>query len=106
MEESLKQSLQKSLLSQQIKYKEEQKRAQAVKREIQKLEMKEAGQESHQNIILPRYVMNQDLKVYEEGEIPPTSIYMAVGYNDMTRVKHIMEGNDEDKRSDVKRGNT
>ena len=50
--------------------------------------------------------MNQDLKVYEEVEIPPTSLYMAVGYNDMQRVKVIMEGNDEDKRSDIKRGNT
>ena len=47
--------------------------------------------------------MNQDLKVYEEVEIPPPSLYKAVGYNDMTVVKTIMEGDDSDKRSEAKK---
>ena len=82
-----------------IKFKEEQKKAQAVMRELEKLEMKESGQASHKNIILPKYVMNQDLKVYEEIEAPPKSIYKAVGYNDMQRVKAMMEGDEKEKRN-------
>jgi len=62
--------------------------------------MKDGGQESHKNIILPKYVMNQDLKVYQEVDRPPKSLYLAVGYNDMNRVKILMEGDDADKRSD------
>ena len=61
--------------------------------------MKESGQESHKNILLPKYVLNDDLKVYEEIDPPPKSLYKAVGYNDMQRVKIIMEGDDEQKRS-------
>lgn len=99
----MKASLQKRLLTQQIKFKEEQKKAQAVKREIQKMEMKETGQESHKNILLPKYVLNADLKVYEEVDCPPKSLYKAVGYNNMEKVKVIMEGNDEEKRSAFER---
>jgi len=60
--------------------------------------MKDEGQELHKNIILPKYTMNQDLKVYEEVDAPPKSLYKAIGFNDMNRVKLMMEGNDEDKR--------
>ncbi len=35
--------------------------------------------------------------------MPPKSLYKAVGYNDMQRVKTIMEGNDADKRSEMER---
>lgn len=103
MEEALKASLQKKLLKEQTKYKEEHKKAEAVKREIEKQEMKESGAESHKNIIIPKYVLNPDLKIYEEIEIPPTSLYKAVGYNDMARVKILMEGDESDKRSDAKK---
>ena len=54
-EQAMKASLQKALLTQQIKFKEEAKRAQALKREMQKAQMKEAGGEDHKNIILPKY---------------------------------------------------
>ncbi len=87
----------------QIQFKEEQKKHKAIKREIQKLEMKESGQETHKNIILPQYEFNKDLNVYEEVNIPPSSMYKAVGYNDMERVKTIMLGNDAEKRSEVKK---
>lgn len=70
-----------------------------MKREIQKLEMKETGGEAHKNILLPKYVLNADLKVYEELDGPPKSLYKAVGYNDMERVKVIMDGDDKEKRS-------
>lgn len=43
------------------------------------------------------------MKVYEEIDIPPSSLYKAVGFNDMHRVKVIMEGDDKDKRSDAKK---
>ena len=65
--------------------------------------MKESGAEIHKNIILPKYVLNQDLKVYEEIDIPPTSLYKAVGFNDKQRVKTFIEGDDEDKRSEAKK---
>ena len=58
MEEGIKQGLQKALLAQKIKFKEEQKKAQALMREVEKQEMKNQGQEVHKNIILPKYVMN------------------------------------------------
>ena len=94
----MKASLQKALVVQKTKFKEQQKKAQAVQREIQKAQMKQEGGESHQNIILPKYVMNKELKVYEEIDVPPKSLYKVVGYNDMERVKIIMEGDDKDKR--------
>ena len=77
-----------------------------MKREIEKNEMREKGEGAHQNIILPKYMMNQDLKVYEEIDAPPSSMYKAVGYNDMLRVKEMMEGDDADKRSELKRAET
>ena len=52
---------------------------------------------------MPKYVLNKDLNVYEEVDIPPHSLYKAVGFNDMQRVKILMEGDDADKRSDAKR---
>lgn len=58
-EEAVKVNLQKKLLKQQLAFKEEQKKAAAVKREIQKMEMRESGQESHKNIILPKYELNE-----------------------------------------------
>jgi len=60
--------------------------------------MKESGQEASANVILPKYVMNDALKVYEEVEMPPKSIYKAVGYNDMQRVKIFIEGDEAEKR--------
>lgn len=86
-----------------MRFKEERKKAEAVKREIQRMEMAENGMPIHQNIILPKYQLNQDLKVYEEIDIPQKSIYKAVGYNDMQRVKVIMQGDDADKRSELQR---
>lgn len=43
------------------------------------------------------------MKVYEEIDAPPKSLYKSVGFNDMQRVKVIMEGDDADKRSSVNR---
>ena len=62
--------------------------------------MKESGGDAHKNIILPKYILNKDLNVYEEVDPPPKSLYIAVGYNDMERVKIIMEGDDAEKRSE------
>ena len=44
--------------------------------------------------------MNEELKVWEEVDVPPKSLYKAIGYNDMNRVKIMMEGNDDDKRAE------
>lgn len=32
--------------------------------------------------------------------MPPKSLYKAIGFNDMNRVKIMMEGNDDDKRAE------
>lgn len=48
-------------------------------------------------------MLNKDLGVYEEIDVPPNSLYMAVGFNDMQRVKIFMEGDDADKRSQAQR---
>ena len=69
------------------------------------MQMKESGQEVHKNIILPKYVLNEALQIYVEAEKPPKSLYKAVGYNDMNRVKEIMEGNDAEKRSEAAKSN-
>lgn len=69
-----------------------------MKREIQKLEMRSSGQEAHKTIILPKYNLNEQLNVYEEINPPPNSMYRAVGFNDMERVKIIMQGDDSMKR--------
>lgn len=86
-----------------IKFDEEKKKAEAVRREIERSMMKESGQEVHQNIKMPEYVINQELNVYEEVNVPPKALYKSVGYNDMQRVKIIMEGDDSDKRSSLNR---
>jgi len=54
-----------------------------VKREIELQEMSVTGQDSHRNILVPKYILNSEIKVYEEIEVPPKSLYKAVGYNDM-----------------------
>ena len=100
-EQSMKASLQKRLLAQQEKFKLESKKAMAVKREVQKMEMLESGQEVHKNIILPKYELNKSLNVYEEVDVPPSSLYKAVGYNDLEKVKVYMQGDDADKRSEA-----
>ena len=43
--------------------------------------------------------------MYEEIKVPAKSLYKCVGYNDMQRVKIIMEGDDSDKRSSLQRKN-
>ena len=96
----MKESLQKKLLTQQIKFKEEQKKFKKVQRQQEKEAMKESGQDAYKNIILPRYQKNQELGVYVEVEKPPKAIYKAVGYNDMNRIKIIMEGDDAEKRDE------
>ena len=57
------------------------------------------GLDSSSNIIMPKYEMNEDLKIYLEVNVPPKSIYKPIGYNDLNKVKEIMEGDDSEKRS-------
>ena len=61
--------------------------------------MKENSQDSFSNIIMPNYIYNEELKVYMEQDVPSKSIYKAVGYNDLARIKMIMDGDDSEKRS-------
>jgi len=55
----------------------------------------------HKNIILPVYEFNSDLQVYMEVNPPCSSMYKAVGFNDLNKVKVMMEGDDQEKRTEV-----
>ena len=61
--------------------------------------MKQNNQDSFSNIILPQYEFNEGLKVYIEIDTPPKSIYKAIGYNDLAKIKEIKMGDDSEKRS-------
>ncbi len=61
--------------------------------------MKESSEDFGRDIILPKYKYDENFKVYTEINIPPASIYKAVGYNDLISIKKIMEGTDDEKRS-------
>ena len=63
----------------------------------------ELGDQAADNILCPKYIFNEDLKTYIEDVIPPSSMYKAVGYNDLNRVKLMMEGDDAEKREGSKR---
>jgi hypothetical protein len=97
--DKVKNALQRQLLESQQKFKEEQKKEKKVKRELDMLEMKESAQDSFSNIIMPHYEFNSELKVYMETNTPSKALYKAVGYNDLNRIKLIMEGDDSEKRS-------
>ncbi len=49
-------------------------------------------------ILLPSYKASEFLNLYEEVDIPPETLYMPVGYNDLVNVRKIMEGTDVEKR--------
>jgi hypothetical protein len=50
-------------------------------------------------VIIPRYIYEDELNIWRQVDIPPTSLYKTVGFNDLKRVRIIMEGNDEEKRN-------
>ena len=52
-------------------------------------------------ILLPSYKASEFLNLYEEVDIPPETLYMAVGYNDLVNVRKIMEGTDVEKRKET-----
>ena len=96
----MKASITRRLTEQKQKLKDEQKKAAKVEAELEKIKLKEElGDGACDNIRCPMYEYDADLKVYTEKDIPPTSIYKAVGYNDLKRIKNMMEGNDEEKRA-------
>jgi hypothetical protein len=43
--------------------------------------MKNAGEEAHKNIILPKYEYDDRLKIFREVNKPPPTIYAELGYN-------------------------
>jgi len=38
--------------------------------------------------------LNEDLNIWMEVNKPPETMYMAVGFNDLPRIKQMMEGDD------------
>lgn len=61
--------------------------------------MKEMGEQAHNIVICPQYTYNEELKVYIECDVPPETVYKAVGFNNLEVVRNMMDGNDADKRS-------
>ena len=43
--------------------------------------MREESSEAHKNIILPKYVYDDRLKINREVNKPPATIYMELGFN-------------------------
>ena len=103
-ETKMKSALQRKLKETEMKLKEERKKAEKVEQELEKFRMKESGHadEMCNNILPPRY-RNDPENGYEEIDIPSKSMYKKVGYNDLPRVKEMMEGNDAEKRTGIKR---
>lgn len=87
-----------------MKLKEELKKAAKVQAELDKMQLKEdLGDLAANNILCPKYKFNEDLKTYMEIDPPPDSMYKAVGFNDLNRVKTMMEGDDAEIRAGSKR---
>ena len=63
--------------------------------------MKQAGGAPHKNVLCPQYAFNKELQVWIPQEAPPSTMYKAVGYNDLKRVTIMMEGDDEEKRAEL-----
>ena len=51
-------------------------------------------------VIIPKYKYNTDLHCYEEDDSrkPSDKLYLKVGYNDLSIVKEMKDGNDDEKR--------
>ena len=103
----MKSQLQRRLKETEMKLKEERKKAEKVEQELEKHRMMESGQadEMCNNILPPKY-RNDPEQGYEEIDMPSKSMYKKVGYNDLPRIKEMMEGNDAEKRTGIKRKTT
>jgi hypothetical protein len=55
------------------------------------------------NIVMPDYVFDDQLKMYDENikTIPSSKLYSKVGFNDLERIGEMMYGNDADKREEL-----
>jgi hypothetical protein len=43
--------------------------------------MKELGEKAHKNVIMPKYALDERLKIYREIDPPPSSLFVALGFN-------------------------
>lgn len=66
--------------------------------------MKAAGGAFYNNILIPHYEYDEELKYYTEVNIPPETMYKSIGYNDLQTVHVMMEGDDAEKRSKANSG--
>lgn len=63
--------------------------------------MRETGNYKDEVIRLPKYFYNQHVGIFEEKEMPPASLFMKIGYNNLVNIRKIMLGNDEEKRNNL-----
>lgn len=87
-------------MEQKQKLNEEKKKAEKVEQELEKhrMKMEGHGDEMCNNILCPKYEKNEELG-WIEKDAPPKNMYKKIGYNDLARVKEMMEGNDAEKRN-------
>jgi len=65
--------------------------------------MKDAGIADTETILCPKYEFVSALNYFVEHDIPPETIYQAVGYNDLKTVDIMMKGDDQEKRDPEKK---
>ena len=56
---------------------------------------------SDQTVLIPNYRFDKGLNFYVEREAPPESLYKEIGFNNLQKVRDLMEG-DEKERKDKK----
>lgn len=70
-----------------------------VARQIELDQLKLQGGSSAANIVLPKYVYQEELKFFEECDPPSKKLYKGIGFNDKDQIRIMMEGDDNEKRS-------
>jgi|LauGreDrversion4_2_1035121.scaffolds.fasta_scaffold162431_1 hypothetical protein len=63
--------------------------------------MRETGNYKDAVIKLPKYFYNQHVGIFEEIEMPPASLFMKIGYNNLVNIRKIMLGNDGERRQNL-----
>jgi hypothetical protein len=101
MRTDLVKELKKKLKIAKLELNDEIKKQKKLDREADKALLKESSEDFGRDIILPKYKYDENFKVYTEINIPPSSIYKAVGYNDLISIQKIMKGTDEEKHSGI-----
>lgn len=98
MREMVAKNINARILKTRVEMKEEQNRLDILNRKADQIAMKEAGCYPGSIIVLPQYKFNENLNLHEEISIPPRSLFIEVGYNNLQTIRKIMNGCDDERR--------